>query len=437
MSALQFPEHNQHLRSILRVVMQSADPSLAVRQHFSVDGSRWMLAGSELIVKPSGRIFMLAVGKAAPGMASAVAARLSDRLASGLIVHPAGSAASVEHPSIKTLTGGHPLPDANSLRAGRATAELLGDMRPEDIVLCLISGGASAMLELPVQGVGLQDLIQITQSLLKSGATIGEINTIRKALSQLKGGRLLSRAAPARVVSLILSDVIGDNLADVGSGPTVAQSVSSRAARSVLLQYGLWDAAPETVRLALAEDEPGGGEHPEPVNALIGSNRLVVQAAAQAAADLGFKTLLNPRPVLGEARRAAAELAVEWVRGFANTSRPWAHVSGGETTVTVAGTGRGGRNQEFALAAALELEGQSGLAVMSLATDGVDGPTDAAGAIITPQTAGRIRACGMDPRQALQENDSYHALKAAGALLRTGPSGTNLNDLIVALAYSG
>jgi glycerate 2-kinase len=437
MSALHFHEHGQHLGSILHAVMQAADPSRAVRNHFSVDGPRWTLAGSELTVGPAARIFLLAAGKAAPGMATAACAQIGDRLTSGLIVQPADAAAPIEHPSIRIITGGHPLPDANSLLAGRAAGELLADTRPEDVVLCLISGGSSAMLELPVPGVELRDLVQTTRSMLKSGAPIGEINTIRKALSRLKGGRLLSLAAPARVVCMILSDVIGDNLADVGSGPTVVQHVSNSAARRVLQQYGLWNSTPDSVRLALAGDSPVGSQHPEPVNALIGSNRLVVQAAAAAAAELGFEALINALPVLGEARRAAETLADKWSGELACIPRPWAHVSGGETTVTVTGTGQGGRNQEFALAAALRLEGQSGLAVMSLATDGVDGPTDAAGAVITSHTAAEIRSCGMDPVQSLRENDSYHALEAAGALLRPGPSGTNLNDLIVALAYPG
>jgi len=435
MSGLKFIDYESHLRSIHAAAMRAANPAQAVRKNLHIEGDYWTVTGKGLELAPGGRVFLLAVGKAAGGMASAAVELLGERISSGLIVLPTDVPSTVSTPRIETILAGHPLPDQGSLQAGQAAVRMLSKTRPEDILLCLISGGASALLELPLARIELKDLVQLTQALLKSGAPIADINTVRKALSQIKGGRLLSHAAPAKVVSLILSDVIGDNLADIGSGPTVPQLVSSAAGQEILTQWGVWNAAPKSIQQALCDPPPLQPEHPQPINVLVGSNRLVLQAAGDAAAALGFDCEINTEPLQGEARSVGGVMAAAWLTRNASSRQPWASISGGETTVVVSGDGRGGRNQELALAAALEIDGSHGLAVMSAATDGVDGPTDAAGAIVTPVTAGLIRAEGIDLRAALDENDSYHALDSAGALLRTGPSGTNLNDLLIALGY--
>jgi glycerate 2-kinase len=415
--------------------MRAADPDRAVGEHFHANGSCWTLDGQDLILPTNGRVFLLAVGKAASSMTSAALDRLGDQLSACIMIVPPPVDQVPARADCRVFAGGHPLPDENSLHAGRSVLEMLAGAHPEDTLLCLLSGGASAMLELPVEGIELDDLIEVTRLLLRSGAPIQDINCVRKAISQLKGGRLLSLAAPARVVTLIMSDVIGDDLADIGSGPTVPQPVSGSAARAILTRIGIWKKTPASVRRALSREQPDVRPHPRPLNVLIGSNRMVVAAARQAACDLGFETDIDPHPLQGEARIAGAALASRWIEQSQSALQPWASIYGGETTVTVSGDGLGGRNQELALSAALAIEGQGHLAVLSIATDGIDGPTDAAGAIVTPATASSIRSRGVDPQRALEAHDSYHALDAAGALIRTGPSGTNLNDLLVVLGY--
>jgi len=437
MPSIEFADHRQHLKAILDSVRLAADPAHAVQSNMQVDGPRWTLGGNEQRISSRAKVLLLAAGKAAAGMTSAALDQLGDRTAGGIVVLPHGSTFEPPQPGLERYHAGHPLPDAGSLAAGQALDRLLAATRPGDVLVCLLSGGASAMLELPLPGITLQDLTAINQRLLLSGAPIHEINRVRKALSGIKGGRLLTLAAPARVIAMILSDVVGDNLADVGSGPTVDQNVGPGDARQVLEAYGLLQSAPGGVVRALSTGWDGTGPHPPPLNVLVGSNRMLLEAAARTAGRLGFRSEINPEPLQGEAREAGAALAAHWLEKSRHMDHPWAHISGGETTVTVRGHGNGGRNQELALAAALHLEGGSRLAVMSYASDGVDGPTDAAGAIVTPETPTAIRRTGMDPGQALDENDAWHALDAAGGLLRTGPSGTNLNDVLIALGYSG
>ncbi|MGB3400417.1 MAG: DUF4147 domain-containing protein, partial [Candidatus Deferrimicrobiaceae bacterium] len=335
---------------------------------------------------------------------------------------------------IQSFCAGHPFPDRISLEAGSAVASMLAETKPSDLVLCLISGGTSAMLEYASPGIELAELIDLNQRLLKSGAPIGDINSVRKALSLIKGGGLLSLAAPATIAGLILSDVVGDRLTDIGSGLSVPQNVSRSEARTLLEQLGLWEATAPSIKRTLTSEPILIGGYPDPINVIIASNRDLLLAASETAGELGFSVDVDEQPLLGEARAVGAQIAVR-ARTPPTEVHGSARIFGGETTVTVIGDGLGGRNQELALAAALVLDGQPGITLMSLASDGVDGPTDAAGAIIDGETCARIRASGIDPHSALSLNDSYHALDAAGALLRSEPSGTNLNDVVVLLKY--
>jgi hydroxypyruvate reductase len=316
---------------------------------------------------------------------------------------------------------------------------MLAETRRGDIVLALISGGGSAMLELLVGGVELEEMRALTRTLLLSGAPIEAVNTVRKTLSQVKAGGLARLAAPARVVSLILSDVVGDKISAVASGPTVLQYARPGEARAVLKRFVGWPDVPEQVRRALRRSVQAGSHVPRPRNILIGSNRQVVEAARRQAAEMEFAARTLTMRMRGEARdvggRFGARLA-RIARGRLAAARPLCLLMGGETTVTVRGPGQGGRNQELALGAMLALEGVAGVAVMALATDGVDGPTDAAGAVVSGESAARARLLGFDPLAALEANDAYPALDALGALLRTGMTGTNLNDLVVGLIYS-
>jgi hydroxypyruvate reductase len=286
------------------------------------------------------------------------------------------------------------------------------------------------MFELLAEGVALEDLRALNELLIRSGATVREINTVRKALSRVKGGGLARLASPARTIGLILSDVVGDPLSSIASGPTVLHAPRPDDARRVLKMHRLWDKTSPGIRAAL--EETGRGPRPRaprPLNLLVGGNRTMVQAVLVEAASRRLRPRLLTGSMEGEARKVGADFARRLLRASPRTCL----VMGGETTVTVRGGGRGGRNQELALAAALELEGAPGAAVMALASDGIDGPTDAAGAWVDGWTLSRAREAGFDPRAALRANDSYPPLHAVDALLSTGPTGTNVGDLVVGI----
>jgi hydroxypyruvate reductase len=349
----------------------------------------------------------------------------------GGIVTTLGETHSV-HPRLSALAGGHPLPDSGSLAAGEQARRILAGARPNDLVLALVSGGGSAMFELLGEGITLDDLRTLNDRLIRSGAPIEKINRVRRSLSLVKGGGLARLAWPARTIGLILSDVVGDPLSAVASGPTVLQSTGRQEARRVLQEYGLWKDTPPSIRAALVASSVVAARPalaPSPINLRVGGNREMVQAARAEAERRGFRTRLLSGRMRGEAREVGSAFARRLIRAPAGSC----YLMGGETTVTVRGAGRGGRNQELALAAARVLDGVAGAAVLAMASDGVDGPTDAAGASVDGATLGRARDLGLDPETSLAENDSYPLLLACGALLRTGATGTNVGDLVVGL----
>lgn len=428
---LVYEHHLNHLSTIKRAAMDAADPYASVYQKLSVQGDFLHVADETWHLTTLSSLYLVALGKASPTMCHAAADALGDYLVAGVAAIPLGYDKPL--PSfIHTFPAGHPLPDEGSLAAGRAAAELLASTLASDLVLVLISGGGSAMFEHPLERIDLEDLRTLNTLLLHSGAPIEDVNTVRRALSQTKSGGLARMAAPAPVVSLILSDVVGDQLTAIASGPTVLRRVPPEAARAVLDRYAIWDDTPQNIQLALTRREAPRIRAQRPKNILIGSNSQVVSAAAGAATDLGFQTTILTHHMRGEAREIGRRMA----RKLRRTDGPSCLLMGGETTVTVRGNGVGGRNQELALSTALELEGVPHWALMSLATDGVDGPTDAAGAIVSGDTILHARSRHMRPEKALEENDAYPLLNAIGALLQPGPSGTNLNDLVVGLKYS-
>ncbi len=427
---LRYDNHLNHLAIIRRAAMDAADPYAAVCRNLSIRGDELRVGDKTLSLNAISNIFLVALGKASPAMCLATTDALGDRVAAGVAAIPIGYENSLPN-FIHIFPAGHPLPDEGSLAAGKAVAELLASTQASDLVLVLISGGGSAMLELPLEGVTLKDLRQLNTLLLRSGAPIEDVNTVRRALSQTKSGGVARMAAPAPVVSLILSDVVGDRLTAIASGPTVLRRVPPTAARAVLDQFGLWEQTPQSIRRALTHAGAYSARSRRPKNILIGSNRDVVHAAARAATALGFPTAILTHFMRGEAHEVGQRIARKLVR----TDGPSCLLMGGETTVNVRGKGVGGRNQELALSAALELEGAPMSVLMSLATDGVDGPTDAAGAIVTGDTIPLARSRNLKPEYALAENDTYPILDALNALLRLGPSGTNLNDLVVGLKY--
>ncbi|RPI22412.1 MAG: DUF4147 domain-containing protein, partial [Chloroflexota bacterium] len=324
---------------------------------------------------------------------------------------------------------------------------LLQDAGSHDLVLCLISGGGSALMTAPESGIELEDLRSLTSTLLACGANINEINALRKHLDILKGGGLARLATPARVATLILSDVVGDPLDVIASGPTVADKATFKEAYGVLEQYGLEDRTPPAIisrlkkglRGEIAETPKEGDRIFSCVqNLIVGSNLQAAQAALSAAETEGFHTLLLTTYLQGEARQAGrvlAALARQIGPNGPSITRPACLISGGETTVTVTGNGLGGRNQEVALGAVKDLDGLRNIALVSLATDGGDGPTDAAGAVVTGETMHRARALGLKPKEYLARNDSYHFFDALGDLLRPGPTQTNVNDLTFVFAF--
>lgn len=427
------------MTAIQKAVLAAADAGAAVRRHLSLDGEVLRAGEHQVHLDSDGKILVIAIGKAAPSMASATSALLGRKVTEGLVTEPRypaieGSGKKVRlSRAFRTTVTEHPLPGSGSLDAGVSAAALLGGTNEQDLVLMLISGGASAMIELPLRGVSVEELRVTSQLLLASGAPINEINQVRSALSQLKSGGLARLAAPAQVVSLILSDVVGDRLSSIGSGPTVVRASRPKQAIKILRAYRIWESVPGTIQEALERPRSKPISARRPINVLVGSNQTVREAAAAKAKELGFQPRILASNMAGEARVAGWHLASRLQGVDPRTCL----IMGGETTVRIRGEGLGGRNQELAVGAAMALEGVDGFAVMALATDGVDGPTDAAGARLDAKSILRAKKLGFYPDAALARNDTYPLLEAIGALIKTGPTGTNLNDIAVGLKYRG
>jgi hydroxypyruvate reductase len=345
---------------------------------------------------------------------------------------------------IELQQSGHPVPDERGVAGAERIAQIAAAAARDDLVICLISGGASALLPLPADGITLQEKQDTTRLLLASGVTIHQINTVRKHISRIKGGQLARLAAPARVESLLLSDVIGDDLDVIGSGPTAPDASTFAAAGAVLDRYQIRHRVPASVRHRIEQGERGEiPETPKPAdplfarvrNTVVGGNRLALAAAARAARQLGYRTLILSSTIEGETREIArmhGAIAREIATAGRPIRPPACIITGGETTVTIQGDGLGGRNQEFTLAAALEIAGFDGVVVFSAGTDGTDGPTDAAGAIADGETLAR----NPDARLYLDRNDSYHYFQSLGDLVVTGPTNTNVMDVRLILVAS-
>jgi glycerate 2-kinase len=417
-----------------RAALAAVEPGAAVRQHLRRQGDLVHVGDRSYNLGEYEHVYVVGGGKAAVPMAATVADVLGDRLTNGIVVTKVGHAGSGPPlPGLRVLEAGHPVPDRNSVRGAQAIADLARQATARDLIVCLISGGGSALLTLPVEGLDLDDLQELTDALLRSGATINELNTVRKHWSSFKGGNLARLAAPAAVVTLVLSDVVGDPLDVIASGPTVPDPTTTADAQEILDRYSIWPGRPVPFQ---ETPKPGDAVFERVHHVIVGSNRQAAVAALERARQLGFNGLLLSTYVEGEARevaRVAAALA-KGVRSYGDPiPAPACLVWGGETTVTIRGDGKGGRNQELALAAALALEGWPGVMLVPLATDGTDGPTDAAGALVTGETVARARALGLDPLAALMANDSYTFFDELGDLIRTGPTGTNVNDLLFLL----
>ncbi len=405
----------KHALQIFRAALHAADPERAVAKHLKFDGRTLVAGRVRYRLSNFDRIQVIGAGKAGAAMARAVERILGRRISGGFI-NVKDAARRLRR--IELNESGHPVPDERGLAGARRIAETARRAGERDLLICVISGGASALMPLPADSITLLEMQQTTRELLASGATIHELNTIRKHVEKLKGGQLAELAAPATVLSLILSDVVGDDLDVIGSGPTVADSSTVDDAAAVFAKYG--------IKPLPLHETPKRVDRVQ--NVIIGSNRQAIDAAAQQARALGYHTTVLSTFIEGETRDVAlvhAAIAKEILASGRPLRRPACILSGGETTVTVRGSGLGGRNQEFVLAAALALEGWKGVTIFSAGTDGSDGPTDAAGAIADETTLNR----GVDGREFLKNNDSYHFFKQVDGLVKTGPTGTNVMDV--------
>ena len=436
----------EKLQPLLDAALAAVEPGQAVKRALAVDRD-WLTVGSRSFrLSDFRRVLLVGAGKASAPMAAAVEDVLGEALPiEGSVTVRYGHGAPTRHVRIREAS--HPMPDDAGVAATRAIVDLLDGADEHDLVICVISGGGSALLTLPADGVSLEDLQRTTDALLRCGAAINEINVVRKHIETVKGGGLARAAAPAHVVTLVLSDVVGNPLDAIASGPTVPDSSSFADAAGVFDRYRLWDQVPASVsgrlRAGLRGDLPDTPRSGDPVferthAVVVGSNALACEAAASAARSLGLQPLVLSTFVEGEARevgRVLAALLREVDASGHPLPRPCCLLLGGETTVTVRGAGQGGRNQELALAAAFALRGVPDVLLASIGTDGSDGPTDAAGAVVDGTTLDRASALSLDAARCLANNDSYVFFDRLGDLIRTGPTNTNVNDLYVLLAF--
>lgn len=425
--------------AIFRAAVKAADPVEAVLRHFRLKDGALTVAGRRYRLSQFDRIFVIGAGKASASMAKAVERVLGSRISGGLVDVKYGHTDKLKR--IELNECGHPQPDEAGLRGAARIAAIAESSGERDLLICVISGGGSALLPAPAPPVTLAEKQAITKLLLECGANIHEINAVRKHISTIKGGQLSRRAFPATVIALLLSDVIGDDLDVIASGPTAPDASTFGRARDILAKYRIEAAAPASVRerieRGIAGEIPETPKSGDPSlsrtqNVVVGSNILAVNAAAAKARELGFRTLVLSTFIEGETRDVARMHAAiaRQARLYGQPARaPACIISGGETTVTIRGNGKGGRNQEFALAAAIDMAGLENVLILSGGTDGNDGPTDAAGAMADGQTCDRGAKLGLDARKYLANNDAYNFFQPLGDLLITGPTNTNVMDV--------
>ncbi|HDH07297.1 MAG TPA: glycerate kinase [Thermoproteales archaeon] len=431
---------------VLEAGLKAADPFKAVLNNLRIEGSKLKISNLSFEFKG---IYVVGAGKASGKMAEAVEKILADKIRDGVVIVPRGTGSLYKLNIIRVWEGDHPIPSERSVEGSLKILEVLENVEEDDIVIALLSGGGSALMTLPVEGVSINDIQQVTNLLLKSGARIQEVNAVRKHLSRIKGGWLAKYAQPARVISLIISDVVGDDLDTIASGPTTPDPTTFKDAYQILVKYEIFNKVPQSVREYIEKGLRGEvPETPKPgdpifrkvYNKIVASNIISLKAMEEKARELGYNTLLLTSVLEGEAREAGkvfASIALEVLERNIPVKKPAFILAGGETTVTVRGRGRGGRNQEFVLGAALKIRNRKGVYIAALGSDGIDGITDAAGAIVDYKTAIIGEEKGLTIEKALKDNDSYTYLKRVGGLIFTGATGTNVNDLYVALVKGG
>jgi glycerate-2-kinase len=429
----------------LNAALEAVDPEFIIKSKVNVKGNTLLVGNLKFDLAKFKNLYVVGGGKASGCMTEALVELLGNHVTGGTVDVPY-SCPAYRTGSVKLQRASHPIPDESGVAGASRMLELVGKAKEKDLVLCLISGGGSSLMPRPRGNVSLEDKRKVTDELLRSGATITEINTVRKHVSELKGGWLAKAAYPATVVNLILSDVVGDPLDFIASGPTVPDTTTFHDAIEILKHHGLWNTVPESVRNLLTEGEKGLiPETPKPGdkvftkvrNIVVGNNFTASQAAYNSFKKARLNSLLLTSTLEGQARDVGTVLA-SMAREVASSGNPVARpagiVAGGETTVTVVGKGKGGRNQEIALSAALKISGMDGMVVASASTDGVDGPTDAAGAVADGKTLQHAHDLRLNPREFLANNDSYVFFDKLGDLVFTGPTGTNVCDVAVVVA---
>jgi hydroxypyruvate reductase len=436
-------ELRQDLHTIFQAALQAVDPGEAIRTHVRRDGQQLHVAERLYDLRQYDALYVIGVGKAGAAMAMAIEALLGERLRGGHVIVKYGHGGPVTRVTVHEA--GHPIPDESGVQATRTLIDFVQDRGPRDLVICLLSGGGSALSPAPVEGITLAEKQEVTRLLLACGATIHEINALRKHISRIKGGQLARLASPATLITLVLSDVVGDALDVIASGPTVPDPSTFGDGLEILRKYRLLDTVPRAIRRHLEAGASGLiPETPKPGDAVfahtqtvvIGGNLQALEAAGRQATALGYHPLILSSVIEGETREVArvhAAIAKEALASGHPVTVPACILSGGETTVTLRGQGKGGRNQEFAVAMALEIRDRPGIAVLSGGTDGTDGPTDATGALADWTTCARAEQLGLQPRLALEHNDAYPLFERLGDLLITGPTQTNVMDVRVVL----
>lgn len=431
--------------SILTTALKAVAPHTIINNAITLSNDMLCINGHEYDLPKYEHIYVIGGGKASGGMAQAIEEHLKDHISKGYVNVLQDTKNQFQTEKIELQEGSHPLPDEMGHSGTKEILKLAHEAGENDLILFLISGGGSALLCAPAEGISLREMKKTTKIMMNAGAPIDELNTVRKHLSRIKGGLLAKEAFPATVVTLLISDVIGDPLDAIASGPTAPDPSTYQEAKRVLEHYDLWKVIPSAVIDRLRKGIKG--EIPETLkegdnifqrvtNIILANNRRALKAAKKQASFLGYKTKLVSGYIEGEARevgKVLGAIAVEEKKHHSNSERSLILLAGGETTVTVEGHGRGGSNQELALGAALKIKDEADILLASLATDGIDGNSPAAGAVVDGKTIKKARGRHQDPISYLENNDSYGFFKEIGGLIRTGPTGTNVNDLICIL----
>ncbi|MCW4024968.1 MAG: glycerate kinase [Candidatus Bathyarchaeota archaeon] len=425
----------------LQYAVNAVEPKQLLNAKIKVQNDTLHVENSKFTLSDFAHVYVVGGGKASGKMAQALEELLRARLTGGAVNVPYGT--KHETSVIELHEASHPVPDQNGVEGTKQIVRIAERAGADDLVICLISGGGSSLMPLPRKGISLTDKQDITSALLKSGAPIAQVNIVRKHLSEFKGGWLAKKAYPATVLNLVLSDVMGDSLDSIASGPTVPDNSTFSDAKAVLEKYGLWDNVSVSIHKSILDGiaskieetpKPNDTAFEKVYNLIIGNNKTAVTAAVEYLSSKGLNTVLLPNLLEGEAREVGAALAQFFCSSKSPFPKPVGIVVGGETTVTVKGKGKGGRNQELALSAALNLSELEECVIAAFSTDGVDGPTDAAGAVVDGYTVKRAKKRRLNPKLFLAENDSYDFFEQIGDLIMTGATSTNVNDLCVIVA---